>query len=124
MKGSLWRQDLTKTFADLDSVDWDCPRGKPWIAVEEPREVTYHVDELASYDTVRAEILASSGGGMWETLRETLRLTEEVIAMHKNHSSCWKNKQKVRIVKMWGVARQKEGSAGNVIAQTVKVQDG
>ena len=117
-RGLLWRKAIIKKFGGDDEF-FPCPLGKPWGKTysEEYGEPVFVASLENNYDDCIKDIELSKNEGVWQGLKDLVRMTEEQIKLHHNNTPCWKRKQRQRIMTSWQTVRRKEGYSGAISAK-------
>ena len=102
--GHLWRQNRVTEYEIPTDPDFDCIRGLPWGA---PRQRVRNPPKFAD---IRKKIESAPQEGAWVALKDSLRVTLDMIDLHRNFTPCWRRRQEQRIVQQYEVVRAKNGS--------------
>ena len=96
---------MSRISTDITAVDFECPKGHPWIMDQDSSTA----DIRPGFQSVCEAIAVAPASGVWDILREELRLTMAAIDLkEKQLGSCWRRLQERRIVDYYMTAKAKE----------------
>ena len=98
---------MQKVFADILSVDFECPHGVAWEESERVVRKARNADK--EFSDAKGLIVANKDkNDLWATLETLHRTTTIAIDQHPENTPCWKAKQKLRVVDMYNTLLKKE----------------
>jgi len=108
LDGAAWRASIAAAFDGIDGRDFVCPEGRSWTD-HVPAGTQDKGKPGPTYMHVRLEILRAPRIGLWPALKDSLRVTEAMINLHKGYTDCWRARQRRRIVQQYVTAKEKMG---------------